>query len=191
MLDLFVPIRLALSDLGQGLGLPGVKLGPAEISELPVVGDLRDRRRARRRLGRLRQDPAGCRSLQEARSWPHSHFPPCRDRSPYLDRLGRTGIPALARRSASGRPMGTRRHDPAPSTWYSSTRVFKSRLSSLTSQRTEAGCPRRSSGSRRSVGGNVSTTTFIFGSTVASSAGGNLAVDCQGLDSKPVFAIVR
>ena len=70
-----------------------------------------------------------------------------------------------------GRGIGTRRHTPTPSTWYSSTSDLRSRYSSLTSQRTVARLPRRPSGSSSSEGATVSTTTFKFGSTVASSLG--------------------
>src|SRR5262249_29581775 len=73
-----------------------------------------------------------------------------------------------------GRVIGTRRQTPTPSTWYSRTSVFRSRFSSLASQRTVAVLPRRSSGSRTNVGGKVSTTTFKLGSTVASSRGETL-----------------
>ena len=37
----------------------------------------------------------------------------------------------------------------------------------------------------------MSTITFMFGSTVVSSAGDHFAVGRQGLDSKPVFAVMR
>src|SRR5262249_29155061 len=73
-----------------------------------------------------------------------------------------------------GRRIGTRRHVPTPSTWYSRTSDARSRLSSLTSHRTDVILPRRPSGSSTTEGGNVSTTTFKLGSTVASSAGASL-----------------
>ena len=109
----------------QGAWFTGVKLGPAEISGLPSVGDLRDQQEARRRLGRLRQDPAGCRSLQEARSWRQLTFPALSATEALT--LSASAVPASQLLAADqlGPPIGTRRHDPAPSTWYSSTSVFK------------------------------------------------------------------
>ena len=70
--------------------------------------------------------------------------------------------------------IGTLRHELAPSTWYSRTSDLRFRFSSLTSQRTDARLPRLSSGSSKSDGGNVSTTTFRFGSIVDSSDGETL-----------------
>ena len=96
-----------------------------------------------------------------------------RDRCPHLDRLGRAGIPLLtADQLRSPDRHSTPNTNPFDLILHDQRLEVEVLVLDLPAHR--AMLPRRSSGSRSSVGGNVSTTTFMFGSTVASSAGDTL-----------------
>ncbi len=92
---------------------------------------------------------------------------------------------------ARTRLIGTRRHEGAPSTWYSSTNVFRSRFSSLTSQAHPGVAAAPAVRLEQHRGRKRVDDDFHVWLDGRVQWRRDLAVDRQDLDRKPVFAVVH
>ena len=131
--------------VGTDPGFTGVKPGPGVISDGELFEDLCDRWRAVI-TGIVRVEfKRRSTSLLADRASASVTFPALSATEARTLSTQQCQRPTAGRRLASQRRIGTRRHAPAPSTWYSRTNDLRSRFSSLTSQRTDARLPRRPS----------------------------------------------